>query len=154
MGVLYFMSTNGSDVPEVQVTFPAGDSWHGGIKINEKLGYGLGLSHSQEQGLEVLSHGGNTLGFTSDTFFLPAQNLGVVLLTNLRMANAFLAALRQRILEIVFDAARRFYLQFESRGSALGTEFQQEGKRLIALTSPPWSGGLRFKLLRRQETCL
>lgn len=78
--------------------------WSGGIKINEKMGYGLGLLYSDEQGLKVLSHGGNTFGFTSEMFFLPDQNLGVIVLTNCRVANAFLGALRQRIFELLFGA--------------------------------------------------
>jgi CubicO group peptidase (beta-lactamase class C family) len=176
--------------------------WSGGIKITEKLGYGLGLAYSEEQGLHVLSHGGNTLGFTSDLYFLPEQDLGVVVLTNLRIANAFLGVARQRIFEIVFgaepksdqmlsaavkihhdsaegrrsriknDAASlswidefigeyrcpqlgpaqiqrdgdRFRIDFESWGSDLGSETQEDGARLIVLTSPPWIGaGLRFQ---------
>ncbi|MGC2656685.1 MAG: serine hydrolase domain-containing protein, partial [Bryobacteraceae bacterium] len=78
--------------------------WSGGIKINDKLGYGLGLLYGEEKGLHVLSHGGNTLGFTSDMFFLPQQGLGVVVLTNVRMANAFHGLLRQRIFELLFAA--------------------------------------------------
>jgi CubicO group peptidase (beta-lactamase class C family) len=176
--------------------------WSGGIKINEKVGYGLGLLQSEEQGLRVLSHGGNTLGFTSDLYFLPDQALGVVVLTNLRIANAFLGVVRQRIFEILFGAERksdqmlsaavkihhdgakgkrsriktdaaslswidkfigeyrspqlgpariqrdrdRFRIDFESWGSDLGSEVQDDGARLIVLTSPPWSGaGLRFQ---------
>ncbi len=175
--------------------------WRGGIRINDKLGYGLGLLHSEEQGLEVISHGGNTMGFTSDLFFLPAQELGVVVLTNLRVANAFTSTLRQRVFEILFGAEQKseqmvaatckshddeaagrrdrvktdfgsvawidqfvgeyrsrelgparimrkgdgFLVEFESWGSALGAEVQQNGARLIALTSPPWSGALRFQ---------
>ncbi len=175
--------------------------WRGGIRINDKLEYGLGFLHSEEQGLEVISHGGNTLGFTSDLFFLPAHDLGVAVLTNLRVANAFLDALRQRLFEILFGAEQKseqmvaatcrshaeqaagrrdriktdsssvawmdefvgeyrsrelgparilrngegFSVEFESWGSALGAEVQQNGARLIALTSPPWSGGLRFQ---------
>lgn len=177
--------------------------YSGGIKINEKMGYGLGLLYASEQGLHVLSHGGNTFGFTSEMFFLPDQNLGVVLLTNRRVANAMLGAIRQRIFEIVFGAARKsdemlsavvsmrkdsvsrtreriktdagsvawmadyvgsyenpdlgaatvtrsdggFWIQFESWGSALASEPQADGSRLIVLTSPPWSGSLRFQAL-------
>ncbi len=175
--------------------------WSGGIRINEKAEYGLGLLRTEEQGLEVISHGGNTLGFTSDLFFLPAHDLGVVVLTNLRIANAFLSALRQRIFEILFGAEQKseqmvlaasqthldeaerkrariktdpgsvawidaftgeyqshelgparitrngdqFNVEFESWGSTLGAEVQPNGARLMALTSPPWSGSLRFQ---------
>ena len=79
--------------------------WRGGIKIDGKNSYGLGLLRSEEEGLEVISHSGNTLGFSSDLYFLPKKGLGVVVLTNLRMANSFLAAARHKLFELVFGDA-------------------------------------------------
>jgi CubicO group peptidase (beta-lactamase class C family) len=78
--------------------------WSGGIKINNKMSYGLGLLRSEEDGLDVIGHGGNTLGFSSDLFFLPQEDIGAVVLTNLRAANLFLAAARQKVFELLFDA--------------------------------------------------
>jgi CubicO group peptidase (beta-lactamase class C family) len=78
--------------------------WTGGIKIDGKNTYGLGLLRSEEKGLEVIHHGGNTLGFSSDMYFLPNEGLGVVVLTNLRVANSFLAAARHKVFELVFGA--------------------------------------------------
>jgi CubicO group peptidase (beta-lactamase class C family) len=78
--------------------------WSGGIKINDKASYGLGLLRSDEEGLDVLSHGGNTLGFSADLFFLPQEGIGVVVLTNLRAANLFLAAAHKKVFELLFDA--------------------------------------------------
>lgn len=78
--------------------------WSGGIKINEKMSYGLGLLRSDEEGLDVLSHGGNTLGFSADLYFLPKEGIGAVVLTNLRAANLFLAAAREKVFELLFDA--------------------------------------------------
>jgi len=74
-------------------------------RIDAKSSYGLGLFLSEEQGIATLGHGGNTLGFSSDMFFLPKKGIGVVVLTNLGAANACLAAVRQRIFELFFDAA-------------------------------------------------
>jgi CubicO group peptidase (beta-lactamase class C family) len=74
------------------------------IKIDGKSGYGLGLFLTRKFGIELIGHGGNTMGFTSDLFFLPGKNLGVATLCNQRAANLFLAAVRQRIFELVFDA--------------------------------------------------
>jgi hypothetical protein len=76
----------------------------GGIKINEKMSYGLGLLRSEEEGLDVLSHGGNTLGFSADLYFLPKEAIGAVVLTNLRAATLFLAAAREKVFELLFDA--------------------------------------------------
>lgn len=78
--------------------------WSGGIKINDKMSYGLGLLRSEEDGLDVLSHGGNTLGFSADLYFLPKEGIGAVVLANLRAANLFLAAARQKVFELLFDA--------------------------------------------------
>lgn len=78
--------------------------WRGGIKIDGNTSYGLGLICADEQGLEVIGHGGGTSGFSSDMYFLPAKQIGVVVLSNLRGAHVFLAALRQKIIEILFDA--------------------------------------------------
>lgn len=78
--------------------------WRGGIKIDGNTSYGLGLVCADEQGLEVIGHGGGTSGFSSDMYFLPAREIGVVVLTNLRGAHVFLAAVRQKIIEILFDA--------------------------------------------------
>ncbi len=75
-----------------------------GIKIGDKSWYGLGLIVSDESGLEVIHHGGNTLGFSADLFFLPERDLGVVVLTNLYAALGFLGAVRQKIFELAFGA--------------------------------------------------
>jgi hypothetical protein len=75
-----------------------------GITIDGKSSYGLGLFISSDQGLPVVSHGGNTLGFTSDMFFLPDHGIGVAVLTNMRLANAFSSAFRQKLLEVLFEA--------------------------------------------------
>jgi CubicO group peptidase (beta-lactamase class C family) len=78
--------------------------WRGGIRIDDRSSYGLGLLRSEEQGLEVIGHGGNTFGFSSDMYFLPEKGLGVIVLANLRLASTFLAAIRQKIFEIAFGA--------------------------------------------------
>jgi hypothetical protein len=50
----------------------------------------------------MLSHAGNTLGFTAEFTFLPERNLGVVVLTNQRIS--FLnGAVRSRLFEMLFE---------------------------------------------------
>jgi CubicO group peptidase (beta-lactamase class C family) len=79
------------------------ERWKRTTKITDKMSYGLGLIHSEEDGLDVISHGGMTLGFTSDMYFLPQNDVGVVLLTNLYAAN-LLAAARRKVFELLFGA--------------------------------------------------
>ncbi len=74
------------------------------IKIDGKSSYGLGLILTEQQGIEEITHGGNTLGFTSDMLFIPKYGIGMAMLTNLWAANTFLSAIHQRLLEILFGA--------------------------------------------------
>jgi CubicO group peptidase (beta-lactamase class C family) len=75
------------------------------IKIDGKTSYGLGWFLKDRQGLAEIGHGGNTRGFTADMFFLPESRVGMVLLTNLQLANQFLASVEQKLVELLFGAA-------------------------------------------------
>lgn len=73
------------------------------VKINDDVAYGLGLFIGKERGVTVVHHGGNTLGFTADWFFLPEHGVGAVVLSNAGGANAFREAVRRRFFELAFD---------------------------------------------------
>ena len=73
------------------------------IKITDTVSYGLGLAIQDDCGVLSISHGGNTLGFTSDLFFLPEQNVGLTLLTNTRGSNMFAMAVKRKFMELLFD---------------------------------------------------
>jgi len=77
------------------------------VKVNDKMAYGLGLFVEDDHGLAVMGHGGNTLGFSSDMFFLPEAGVGVVLLTNVQGDNLFRAAVRRKLLELLFEVSPR-----------------------------------------------
>lgn len=73
------------------------------VKINDEASYGLGLFIGKSHGVPVVHHGGNTLGFTADWFFLPEHGVGAVVLSNAGGANAFREAVRRRFFELAFD---------------------------------------------------
>ena len=75
-----------------------------GVRIDQRSSYGLGLFVGEESGIQVITHGGNTFGFTADLYFLPEKDFGAVVLTNVYAANGFVAAIRQKIFQIVFGA--------------------------------------------------
>lgn len=75
------------------------------VKITDKSSYGLGLFVEDDHGVKVVGHGGNNLGFSSDMFFLPDQEIGLVLLYNGGSANAVRRVVRRRLLELLFDGA-------------------------------------------------
>ena len=100
------------------------------IKIGEKSSYGLGLILTEEQGLAVIGHGGNTLGFTADMFFLPDKGLGAVVLTNMAAANAFTGTVRQRIFELVFAAPSTSAQMVSSTATSIGHAVESRRKRV------------------------
>jgi CubicO group peptidase (beta-lactamase class C family) len=101
-----------------------------GIKIDGNSSYGLGLIVTENQGLQVISHGGNTLGFSSDLYFLPDHDLGVVVLTNLRIANAFLSILLQKMLEILFDAEAKSEQMLEAAHQNMQESLKKDRMRI------------------------
>lgn len=72
------------------------------IAITADTSYGLGWMVGDYKGQPVISHGGNTMGFTSGFTFLPEAELGVVVLTNARASNFFNDGVAGRLLELVF----------------------------------------------------
>jgi hypothetical protein len=73
------------------------------IRITPVATYGLGLFVTNENDLPMLGHGGNTIGFTSDLFMFPEQDIGVVVLSNAGQANDFRTAVQRRFIELMFD---------------------------------------------------
>jgi CubicO group peptidase (beta-lactamase class C family) len=101
-----------------------------GIKIDGKSSYGLGLLLTEDQGLKKVGHGGNTRGFTAEMFFQPEQQTGLVVLTNLRLANQFHAAVGQRLMELLFGAESRAEAMVMAEKKALEDGTKVLGERI------------------------
>lgn len=78
-----------------------------GVKVDETTSYGLGLFLENNKGIEILGHGGNTLGFTHDMFFLPNYNVGMIVQTNAGSVNGFRNSLKQKLLELLLGASHK-----------------------------------------------
>jgi CubicO group peptidase (beta-lactamase class C family) len=79
------------------------ETWKPQIAVSNDVSYGLGWLISDYKGQPVISHDGNTMGFTSGFTFLPARDLGIIVLTNGRATNLFNNAVAGRFLELIFD---------------------------------------------------
>ncbi len=75
-----------------------------GVKVDENTAYGLGLFIENSKGVTIIGHGGNTLGFTSDLFFIPKDQIGMIVLTNASSVNGFRNAMKQKVLELLYGA--------------------------------------------------
>jgi CubicO group peptidase (beta-lactamase class C family) len=72
------------------------------IAINAETSYGLGWMVTNYYGQPVITHAGNTAGFTAEFTFLPNAGLGVIVLTNGRASNLFTSSVVGRLLELAF----------------------------------------------------
>ena len=85
-----------------------GVTWTPQVPIDASTGYGLGWIVGTYKGQPLIQHGGNTLGFSTDFAFLPEANLGIVVMANGRITNAFNQAVRFRLLELAFDQPQEY----------------------------------------------
>ena len=88
--------------------------------------YGLGWFTEDYKGRKLVSHGGALTGMISQTLFVPEENLGVVVLTNMAM-NSLTTVLSRRIVD--------HYLQVEGTDwNQLYLGFQRSAKQRAAST--------------------
>jgi len=73
------------------------------VKMDADASYGLGLMMSTDHGVTLVRHGGNNFGYSTDMYLLPEHGIGVIVLTNAGSAAPFLAAVRRRLFELLFD---------------------------------------------------
>lgn len=105
-------------------------------KITDKMSYGYGLFVENAHGVTVVGHGGNNLGFTTDLFFLPGHDVGLVVLQNGdSFANPVRGALRRRLLEILFDGEPLAEQKLRTNVAAQREGLEKELGKLVA--TPP-----------------
>ena len=88
-------------------------TWEPQIEMSADASYGLGWIISKWKDIRVISHGGNTMGFTSELAFMPEKGLGITVLTNARATNGFNQSVRTRLFELAFDQPNEAMKQAE-----------------------------------------
>ena len=104
------------------------------VKISAKQSYALALMVDESRGLTAIGHGGNTFGFSADATFFPEHGVAFVMLTNAQAANAYIGAVRRRLVELLFDANEE-----AEKTLAFGIKQQAEAikKQLAEITMNP-----------------
>lgn len=89
------------------------------IMVGEDNVYGMGLFINKADGVTVVSHGGDMLGFHSNMFWLPEFGIGGTILTNSDSGVLLRGPFLRKMLELVFDgkpeADERLRLAAENR---------------------------------------
>lgn len=76
-------------------------TWEPQVAITADASYGLGWIIEDYHGRQILSHAGNTFGFTSEMALMPGAGLGIIVLSN-QQYSSFNSAVRERLFELVF----------------------------------------------------
>ena len=74
-----------------------------GVPTGDNVWYGMGLEDNAAYGVSVIQHGGSMFGYKSNWFAVPAAGAGLVVLTNSESGSALTAALRRKLLEVLYN---------------------------------------------------
>lgn len=74
------------------------------VKSGTNETYGMGLAVEQVNGIEIVTHGGSMVGYKSNFYAIPSANVGVVVLTNSDEGYFIEKLLKQKLLELTYDA--------------------------------------------------
>jgi CubicO group peptidase (beta-lactamase class C family) len=77
-------------------------TWEPQVEISAEASYGLGWIIEDNDGLAVISHAGNTFGFSSEFAFAPDANLGISVLSN-QQGSLFNPIVRSWLFEKLFQ---------------------------------------------------
>jgi CubicO group peptidase (beta-lactamase class C family) len=128
------------------------------IAINANTSYGLGWMVSSYKGQPVVTHAGNTFGFTSEFTFLPEADLGIIVLTNGRATNLFSSSVTARLLELVFaqepEMAANNDFMLERIAQQTAELEEQLGDTIDAAAVAPYLGTFRNDLLGELQVAL
>jgi CubicO group peptidase (beta-lactamase class C family) len=80
--------------------------WEPSATLSDTAHYGLCLMNETKIGITQLGHGGATMGFSTQMFFLPGVNVGMIVLCNVQNNDVlvFQHALERKLFELLFDA--------------------------------------------------
>jgi CubicO group peptidase (beta-lactamase class C family) len=113
------------------------------VLIADKMYYGMGLMTDDTMGIQVIHHGGDLLGYHSDMMWLPAYNVGAVILTNAGRGVFLRGPLLRRLEEVLFDGESLASEQLEASAAANDAEIVATRKRLVIPADTQAAAGLR-----------
>jgi CubicO group peptidase (beta-lactamase class C family) len=73
------------------------------VAIGTDVTYGMGLMVDKSDGVTVVHHGGDLIGYHSDMMWLPEHGIGAVILTNGDTGASIRSQFRRKLLEVLFD---------------------------------------------------
>ena len=112
------------------------------VPIGEDDSYGMGLMVNTTYGIPVVHHGGDMIGYHSDMMWLPAQDVGAVILTNADPGWILRTVYRRKLLEVLFDGHPEADAQVAAQAKSFYDDLAAERKLLTVPADPAESAKL------------
>ncbi|HKU67380.1 MAG TPA: serine hydrolase domain-containing protein [Candidatus Baltobacteraceae bacterium] len=104
------------------------------VPVGQDEWYGMGLMDDRRDGVSVIHHGGDLIGFHSDWFAIPSAGVGAVILTNADSGVYLRGPLERRLLEVLYNGKPEAAAQVAVAAAAIKAE---TAKTRQLLTLPP-----------------
>jgi len=104
------------------------------VQLGEHAWYGMGLTVDQTFGVDIVSHGGDLMGYHSDWWALPGAGVGAVILVNSDEGTPLIGAFGRRLLEVLYDGQPLAEGQVKASAVALA---QSVAKTRELVSDPP-----------------
>jgi CubicO group peptidase (beta-lactamase class C family) len=118
------------------------------VPIGEDAFYGMGLMTSARDGVLVVHHGGDLVGFHSDWFAIPSAGVGAVILTNGDAGPVLRGNFQRRLLEVLYDGKPEAAGNVASAAASMKADMAKSRQEL---TLPPNAKAIAA-LARRYES--
>ena len=122
------------------------ETWRPRIAITADASYGLGWIVEDDRGIRIVSHSGNTFGFTSELAFIPELDLGISVLTNQRLS-PLNAVVRAKLLELLLERTPELDEQIEFQRGLVEESRAEAREALVDAIDrtevEPWLGTFR-----------
>lgn len=112
------------------------------VAVSTDATYGMGLVVSKTWGVEVVSHGGDMIGFHSDMIWLPEAKVGAVILTNGDPGWMVRSQFQRKLLEVLYDGKPEAAERLAAGAKAFFESMAAERKLLTVPADPAELGKL------------
>ena len=112
------------------------------VSTGYRESYGMGLLANTQRDIHIMHHGGSMPGFRSEKMFLPAQGVGLVVLTNSDTGGYLTGTLFRRVLEVLFDGKPEATERAKTAATQRAAQIAKERTQLVVPADPVQAGKL------------
>ncbi|WP_390549915.1 serine hydrolase domain-containing protein [Qipengyuania sp. MTN3-11] len=113
-----------------------------GVQVGPGSWYGMGLFQRDAWGVPVVTHGGTLLGYHSNWYVLPEEDIGLVILTNSDPGAQMLGPVLRRLLEVLYDGKPEAATEVAAAAGRIEAQATARRERLTYPGDPAVLAGL------------